>query len=260
MIISIDVGIKNLSFCVLCKDNEEIIKWDVLDLSTVDDKPKCCQKMKTKVCGKNATYTHGGKAFYCGTHAKSCSVDIAPEIYYKIKKSKRVAKKWISELQNHFSLKNSSETDLIEHTYLNCLTKLDKATSASDMDLIEIGKNMSKSLQAEINIGEIDTVLIENQISPIANRMKCIQGMITQFFIEHGVYNIHFVSSSNKLKHFDVPKKTYKERKSSGITVMSDLLKQDKLKKWNTIFASHKKKDDLADSYMQGLWFVRYVK
>ena len=90
--------------------------------------------------------------------------------------------------------------------------------------------------------------------------MKCIQGMITQFFIEHGVYNIHFVSSSNKLKHFDVPKKTYKERKSSGITVMSDLLKQDKLKKWNTIFASHKKKDDLADSYLQGLWFVRYVK
>jgi len=258
MIISIDVGIKNLSYCVLCKEDEEIVKWDVLDLSSEEDKPKCCQKMKTKTCGKNATFTHGGKDFYCGTHAKSCSVDIAPEVYYKIKKSKRVAKKWVAELQSHFSLENSSESDLIEHTYLNCITKLDKATSASDMDLIEIGKNMSKRLQTEINIGEINTVLIENQISPIANRMKCIQGMITQFFIEHEVYDIHFISSSNKLKHFDVPKKSYKERKSSGISVMSDLLKQDKLKKWNTIFASHKKKDDLADSYLQGLWFVRH--
>ena len=210
-------------------------------------------------CGKNATFTHKGERFYCGTHAKTCGVDVAPEIYYKIKRSKRVAKKWANELGQHFSLPNSSVPELISHTYLTCVTKLEKAVSASDMDLIEIGKNMSKKMKSEISIEDIDTVIIENQISPIANRMKCIQGMITQYFIEHGVSNIHFVSSSNKLKHFDVPKKTYKERKTSGITVMSDLLKQDKLKVWNTVFASHKKKDDLADSYLQGLWFVRHA-
>jgi hypothetical protein len=258
MIISIDVGIKNLSYCVLCKDTEGIIKWDVLDLSTDTEKPKCCQAMKKKICGKNASFTHGGNNFYCGTHAKTCDIDIAPEIYYKIKKSKRVAKKWIAELRSHFSLENTSEDHLVEHTYLNCITKLDKAVSASNIDLIDIGKAISKRLPDEINIGEIDTVLIENQISPIANRMKCIQGMITQFFIEKGVNDIHFISSSNKLKHFDVPKKSYKERKSSGIAVMLDLLKKEQINSWNTMFASHKKKDDLADSYLQGLWFIRH--
>jgi len=258
MIISIDVGIKNLSYCVLCKDTETICKWDVLDLSTEHARSKCCHLVRNKHCGKNATFTHKGEKFYCGTHAKTCGIGIAPEIYYKIKKSKRVVKKWVNELHQHFSLDTSSVTDLTNNTYLTCVTKLDNASSASDMDLIEIGKNMSKRMKTEISMDDIDTVIIENQISPIANRMKCIQGMITQFFIEHGVCDIHFVSSSNKLKHFDVPKKTYKERKSSGISVMNDLLKQDKLKKWNTLFSSHKKKDDLADSYLQGIWFVRH--
>lgn len=258
MIISIDVGIKNFSYCVLCNDTETICKWGVLDLSTENPKPKCCQLVRNKVCGKNATFTYKGEQFYCGTHAKTCGVEIAPDIYYRIKRSKRVAKKWADELCEHFSLENISVSDLTQHTYLTCVTKLDKAVSASDKDLIEIGKNMSKRIKEEINIREIDTVIIENQISPIANRMKCIQGMITQYFIEHGVCNIHFVSSSNKLKHFDVPKKTYQERKSSGIAVMKELLKQDKLESWNILFASHKKKDDLADSYLQGLWFVRH--
>lgn len=259
MIISIDVGIKNLSYCVMCKDSETISKWDVLDLSTEEAKPKCCHPIKDKMCGKSAAFTQKGERFYCGTHAKTCGVDLAPELYYKVKKTKRVAKKWADELREHFSLENTSVPDLIQHVYLNCVTKLEKATSASDMDLVEIGRNMSKRLKASIDMREIDTVIIENQISPIANRMKCIQGMITQFFIEHGVYDIHFVSSSNKLKHFDVPKKSYKERKSSGVQVMNDLLKQDKLIAWNTLFASHKKKDDLADSYLQGLWFVRHA-
>ena len=30
---------------------------------------------------------------------------------------------------------------------------------------------------------DIDLILIENQISPIANRMNCLQGMIMQYFI-----------------------------------------------------------------------------
>jgi len=258
MIISIDVGIKNLSYCVMCKNAETISKWDVLDLSTEDTKPKCCQTVKNKTCGKNATFTHKGENFYCGIHAKTCGIEIAPEIYYKIKKSKKIAKKWVDELCHHFSLDNISIPDLTQHTYLTRVTKLEKTTSATDMDLIDIGKNMSKRMNDVIDIGEISTVIIENQISPIANRMKCIQGMITQYFIEHGVYDIHFISSSNKLKHFDVPKKSYKERKSSGISVMNDILKQNNLKEWNALFASHKKKDDLADSYLQGLWFARH--
>jgi len=103
---------------------------------------------------------------------------------------------------------------------------------------------MSKKLTDCLDdFSNITTVLIENQISPIATRMKCVQGMITQFFIEKGVHDIHFISSSNKLKAYDVPKKTYKERKKSCIVVTEDLLTKDKNnKKWISIFKNNKKK------------------
>ena len=57
MIISIDVGIKNLSYCVLCKEKETIYKWDVLDLSS-REKTKMLSSCQNKQCGKNATFTY----------------------------------------------------------------------------------------------------------------------------------------------------------------------------------------------------------
>ena len=58
------------------------------------------------------------------------------------------------------------------------------------MDLIEIGVNLDKYFNKmfsfdkdDSEIMKPDIILIENQISPIANRMKTIQGMIAQFFI-----------------------------------------------------------------------------
>ena len=69
--------------------------------------------------------------------------------------------------------------------------------------------------------------------------------------------NISFVSSSNKLRHYDVPKKTYKERKYSGIEVTRTILNDNiHLNEWIIHFNDHKKKDDLADSFLQGLWFI----
>ena len=48
----------------------------------------------------------------------------------------------------------------------------------------------------------LDHIIIENQISPIANRMKTLQGMIAQYFIMRGNAHIAFISSANKLKLF----------------------------------------------------------
>jgi hypothetical protein len=123
------------------------------------------------------------------------------------------------------------------------------------MDLVDIGISMSSLLPKSIDMTSVTRVAIENQISPIANRMKCIQGMLTQFFIERGITNVSFVSSSNKLRKYQVPKKTYKERKASGIVVARERISEmplavERLKE----FDEHKKKDDLADALLQGLW------
>ena len=106
-----------------------------------------------------------------------------------------------------------------------------------------------------------DYVIIENQISPIANRMKTIQGMIAQYFIMTGTcQNIEFVSSVNKLKDIETTDKsvkmTYSERKKLGISTCLAIIKDtESYSEWSNYFMSHKKKDDLADSFLQGRWF-----
>ena len=50
-----------------------------------------------------------------------------------------------------------------------------------------------------IDFSQLHYVIIENQISPIANRMKSIQGMLTQYFITKDVPHIEYISAINKL-------------------------------------------------------------
>ena len=138
------------------------------------------------------------------------------------------------------------------------MTPLKKRSSASDCNLIDVGIVLSQKLPSIMELDDVDKILIENQIGPLAIRMKCVQGMLTQFFIEKGIKDITFVSSSNKLKHFAVPKKNYKERKASGIMVTQQYITDNSLlNKWIVHFHKHKKKDDLADSFLQGLCILK---
>ena len=258
MIISFDVGIKNLAYCVIdnSKEDYEINKWDIANLC--GEKPKCCHKTKKGICGKNASYNFCQTDYYCGTHVKKVEgKEMAPELYYKVSKSKKTSKKSLKELNQLVKqdLDKESLCKFIENTYL---TKNISLKTANQLDLIEIGCKIAKILPEILPMDKITTVLIENQISPIANRMKTIQGMLAQFFIDREITDIHFISSSNKLKNFNVKKKTYAERKQSGIEVMTKLLdEQESINNWKTLFVSHKKKDDLADAFLQGLWYLR---
>lgn len=260
MIISIDVGIKNLSVCTL-DEHATIHTWEVLDLCQSFPSEKCEYIGNKGQCKHTATYTVAGNNYFCNVHLKKSEYanDIAPDIYYKMLKHPLSQKK-MKDLNMIYSLVDSTQDQLMAHIYDVNATKLPKSCLAKDMDLINIGRTLSIKLTESINdFSNIKTVLIENQISPIATRMKCIQGMISQYFIEKGIYDIHFISSSNKLKHYNVPKKTYKERKKSSIIVTEDLLsKQGNNNKWLSIFKNHIKMDDLADSYLQGLWFITF--
>ena len=157
-------------------------------------------------------------------------------------------------------------------------TKPKKAnyTYAHDLDLITYGRNMMKHLDIILTecVGPINMMIIENQISTLASRMKTLQGMITQYFIMKDVPQIEFISASCKLKLFtDTPisqsldegicidAATYADRKKSGIAVcrwLGEISRKHKFDyaKWMPIFENHKKKDDLADCFLQGLWRV----
>ena len=258
MIISFDVGIKNLAYCIFDISGEDykITHWDVANLC--GEKPTCCYKMKKGICGKTASYNFLQKDYYCGTHVKKVEgQSLAPDIYYKIKKAKKPAKKHMKALNTLLNTNLHAENmcDYVEKYYL---VKNISLKTANQLDLIEIGCKLASLLPEILPIENITTVLIENQISPIANRMKTLQGMLAQFFIDRSITDIHFVSSHNKLKAFDVKKKTYSERKKSGIEITDKIITEKPLlNEWKTLFYTHKKKDDLSDAFLQGLWYLR---
>jgi hypothetical protein len=142
-------------------------------------------------------------------------------------------------------------------------------TYAHDLDLITYGRNLMKHLDILLSSidGPIDMMIVENQISTLASRMKTLQGMITQYFIMKDVPEIEFISASCKLKLFTdsaldissfVDASTYSDRKKSGISICRSLggTIGTPYASWMPMFEKHKKKDDLADCFLQGLWRV----
>ncbi len=138
------------------------------------------------------------------------------------------------------------------------------AMKCNEFSLIDIGIAIRDNLDKleTFIFSDIDYVLIENQISPIANRMNCIQGMLSQYFIMKQMNNIKFISAANKLKPFIGNRKTkYCERKKISVEITQKLLSENKDNNINKdkiteLFNKHKKKDDLADCFLQGIWYL----
>ena len=327
-IISFDVGIKNMAYCVLSIDNENqfiIEDWNILNLMDAPPLPhnfKCTcillnkktQNKKLKnglihdtnnikenipiLCEKNAKYSKNNVnnnaeiQYYCEKHAKKNNEYIIPKKEHSATYLNKLKK---NELMNVYNkvfdtmITNNTKPVMLEqilHYYQDkCFTLLQvvKGKTASETNLITIGKNMKTLLSSvpniQNNIKDITHVIIENQISPIANRMKTIQGMLAQYFIMKCPHDIHieFISSVNKLKNFskvlntNVPfntetnttikcnlKNSYNKNKINGIDICFQILQNnDSLRKWIELL-QNKKKDDYADSFLQGFWYLTH--
>ena len=282
-VLSIDVGIKNLAYCLLEADltnkTYKIIKWDVLNL-LCETNYKCNHQIQTKksikenkdeVCDKKATHSRNDK-YACSLHMKK----LYPE-NISLKTLKKAKVSTLIELANKYnlSLENNKKQTLMDviEPYIreNMFQEINVAVSANHIDLVSIGVSIRDLFDlhfpceaANASASEavqIDKIIIENQISPIANRMKSIQGMIAQYFIMKNKTDISFISSANKLKYFLGGKKTeYSERKKLSVDITKRLLSQKNEYSTNlSFFTTHKKKDDLADSFLQGLWYLSNV-
>ena len=298
-IASFDIGIKNLALCILEKDDSQkikIIQWNVFNLLEKENDnqhtiQQCMFSSKTKKglstrCKHEAKYCKG-HILYCKKHS-----NIPKDLTLKIVNRAKLDVLYnLSEKYNISIDKTKNKKDVVAQIthYIN--TELfkeiastmenDKSGNSNNINLVDIGISIKNVLDKHLNIQEIDHILLENQISPIANRMKGIQCMLSQYFIMKGKYNIHFISSSNKLKLFTQPLTVYTEnknenekeknqlanysyRKKMGISITKNILSNDvspyyhsynsSFLKW---FVSHKKKDDLADSFLQGLWYIK---
>jgi hypothetical protein len=257
-IVSIDVGIKNLALCLFDIENKEkyeVLKWDVVSL--------CNENVVKCSCGKLAKYCHSDTVC-CKKHCKDIEYPIIPK-ELELHKLKKMKINGLKDLLTSYQIEydtQKSKVLILEYLY-DLLPKMfimpfSNTVKTTDLSLIEIGINLKKTLDELYGDIHIDTVIIENQISPIANRMKTLQGMIAQYFIMKDTTDIHFISAANKLKDYVSKKTTYSDRKSMGIEICEELLiNNEQFGKHLEMFHTHKKKDDLADCFLQGIWYLR---
>lgn len=265
-ILSIDVGMKNLAICLfsITANIEYKIKlWDVLNLCE-EQNFICGEKNKKGLpCNKNAKFLKKDK-FYCKIHAKNKNYKIPPQELnpikfkkLKVKEVKALAEKYEIEFEKKIKKADLvlKITNYVDTHYLDYISK----KKTKDMNLVQYGRNLKKKFNEIFKDIQIDGVIVENQIGPLAMRMKTLQGMIMQHFIEKNIPLVEEVSASNKLKEFIGNKKTtYSERKKLSINFTREIISKDNLlSPWLEIFNKHKKKDDLADSFLQGRWYLK---
>jgi hypothetical protein len=271
-ILSIDVGIKNLAFCLFEKEiNSEcfkIINWDIVNLSE-EETFKCSFIDKNILCNKQAKFKKENQC-YCLKHSKKQQYKIptSQEKLSFINKQKLTNLYKIADNHNLKYEPKIKKTELvkliikhIQESYFDTI----ESKNANNVLLFNIGINIkNKFNELFIKENKIDYVIIENQIGPLAIRMKTIQGMIVQYFIMSNlnVDNIEFISASNKLKDCDIQAKTnYSDRKKLGIAKCLGILTNNlNFNQHIKYFENHKKKDDLSDSFLQGLWFINHNK
>lgn len=283
---SFDIGIKNMAYCIfdVSASNITCPAWTVMNLVSSTTTPTPPPSVCTS-CQKRAKFRKGNE-FFCEIHAKRAE---------RIEQFKRPSREWslpafrkmkVDELRKLLETliptsaevpkktKEACISDLqqwMERTVLEPVVKPPKPTSASEADLIQVGRQLCVQLDAALlDLPHMDHVIIENQISPLAARMRTLQGMLTQYFIlRHPNAQIHYVSSSMKLKDF-TPTATlatpltmaqkYKKHKIDGVAACGSMLRANpNIGFASEMLISHAKKDDLADCWLQAMWFLKHV-
>jgi len=261
-----------------------IVAWDTVNLcedGTSSEKPAAptCSAVGCKFVAKFTTkFAHSppdaAASYYCTRHANASGRKMPLDASIA---SPRALKKMTLDQLKAFSGESlsvpipekceKSKLKLLQHVtsgllseYLVAVSAKPNVVSAASMDLITIGRNMHRRFNALPHLAAgIDVVIIENQLSTLATRMKTLQGMITQYFIMRGVPDIRFISATNKLKLFsqntDEGEGSYADRKKRSMEITRALIAQHAPEHIG-LYDKHKKKDDLADCFLQGVWWL----
>ena len=221
-VLSFDIGIKNLCFCEL-NDKGKILDWAIVNIS--NDVP-CEHKMKNgKCCDKPGTFIYkckldNSEMYLCTSHSKN-------KCYDKVKKF------------------NNPKNNIF-HISQNLVKKLD------EFKFIE---------------RNITDVIVENQPSLKNPTMKSIQMIVYSYFLINGICKdssitgLEMINARNKLKVYkgepikcDI-KETYKRNKFLAVKYCEKMI-VDQEQMFIDLYNDSKKKDDLSDSYLQGIYYL----
>ena len=293
----------------------KILDWKIVDLLNTEPPVthnhicKCLLSTSTKKipkeCGKKAKYQYTNTesnneiSYFCETHAKNNKTYLIPKKSHEESSLNKLKREGLDKLIAEYNIDVSISTkitkkvlvDLLRDYYTKKSYRLISTNTVSNMtankiDMITIGRNI-KHIMDKLEI--ITTyhpthIIMENQISTMASRMKTIQGELTMYFImKFPNAHIEYISSANKLKHFTpVPttpvlttpapttpapttpttttNQKYRQHKQDAVTYTQQMLQTTpELSTWIHAFTTNKtKKDDLADCFLQGIWYLRF--
>jgi hypothetical protein len=285
-VLSWDVGIINLAYCLIDYNKEtkdyKILDWDIINLTDRD-------KMKCTECNANPSYYQEvSDKYYCKNHSKlamitppdftllfntndkeTCSFEGKTDVCGKKSKYELNATQCYHYCNTHAKSKYKSlcnEYKLINHSKKG----IDK------MSMDDFLLRLVKELEQRPLLLNCDSVFIENQPTMKNPRMKTISVTLYNYYLIRGIIDkeitksplkaVHFMAPSNKLKlanegdkvelvkvkNNDDDSKTYKLTKALGVKYCLEMIKQ--YPEWVNKFNSHKKKDDLADCFLQGMY------
>jgi hypothetical protein len=278
--------------------NTKILDWKVVDLLNTEPPIthnhicKCLLSTSTKKipkeCGKKAKYQYtvetGEITYFCESHAKNNKTYLIPKKAHEESLLNKLKREGLDKLIAEYKISLDTTTKITKKVLVDLLrdyytkksytlisTNASPNITANKIDMITIGRNI-KHIMDKLEI--ITTynpthIIMENQISTMASRMKTIQGELTMYFImKFPNAHIEYISSANKLKHFTpVPtptptttSKKYRQHKQDAVTYTQQMLQTTpELSTWIQVFNTNTtKKDDLADCFLQGIWYLRF--
>lgn len=236
VIASFDIGVRNMAFCVMKfnPDDEDGKKFPIIcwkDMDLIDDNEidyeKCVGVLKKKgggICGKSSRMKSDDNKFYCMMHNPDK------------KKYKAYEKRKVNTISR-------------KEMCIALIKTLDRFP---------------------ILLNGVDRVIIEQQFK-MNPRMITLSNMLYSYFVMKGVMindirlnDVVFISSRNKYKIYDGPflksnlKNPKAQRKALAVEYCKYIIRKDE-KNLEFITNYNKKKDDIADCFLQGAYYLNNI-
>jgi hypothetical protein len=239
MILTIDVGLRNLALCIMSAHDKQDIStykihlWDTYNMLDSDDYTCASLKKNGNVCGKKCgfKYLSNGQQIHC------CKTHFSKELM----NGKQIDKK-------HIFKKRMVNEYLLQDIAKIVLTRI-QSIFDTNIEIFSLVTHVLIELQPKVNRKAIFTCHI-------------LYGKLVELY-KDTTTTIRFVRASQKLKSYTGPeivcklKGAYAQRKWLGVQYTKWFLEtkflQDQKEKWLPFVLSHKKADDICDTALMAI-------
>lgn len=278
--LSFDVGIINLAYCLLSEERQ-IFDWGIIDLVTNEQTTQttCVAEYKsgknkgTKCTATASFFVAGNKTeCYCSRHKKNSQNELLPI------KSSLICETVLSSGPNkghpcnkkamYYHDKENGDRVGFCTVHSKGKLNLERYFTVDNISNTELKCKLFRALDKKESFKHAKTVLIEHQPPHATDKMRSVAYALEDYFIIRGMIdsnNHHVIKSidaKNKLTIYDGPpischlKNQYSRNKWYAKKYCEWILRDRPL--LLNYFKGFPKADDIADCFLQGVWYLNF--